>query len=160
MPLPSAGAAEGEDDELTRREREWLAHRLERNLRRRLVRPADIADRVVVGGEDEAGKQLSVGIGRDARTADGKVGDSEKDRGVKSRGDQSAVRHRSDHEQPAQAVDGQPALVADACEPADQSRPAGGAEPRRQRPDGQHSESEQRHDAEAVADLRRVPVGG
>jgi hypothetical protein len=37
MALPASRAAEGEDHELTRHEREWLAHRLERNADRRVV---------------------------------------------------------------------------------------------------------------------------
>jgi hypothetical protein len=85
MPLPVPGATEREEHELTRREGQRIAHRLERDLQGLVAGAPDIGDCVVADGHDETGEQLPVGVGGDPDHADGEV-DRPQQRGGAQRG--------------------------------------------------------------------------
>ncbi len=78
---------------------------------------------------------------------------------MENRVDEGSVRHRYGDEDPGQPMRREPAFVGRAREPADRARPAGGAEARREGPDGKHEQPEQRQVAERRADPGRVAVG-
>jgi len=112
-----------------------------------------------VDGNDEPGQELAVQVGRDADGADGDEGDPQGRRAVEDGIDERAVRHGNGYEQPCQPVRGQPALVADAGETTDRSRPTGRTELRRERPDREHEQPRERDVAQSVPEGRLVGIG-
>ena len=159
MSLPAGRAAEREKDELPGHESEWNANWVERHLEHRVVRPADLGHAVVVDRDDEAREELAVEVGGDSDTADHEVDDAKQCRGVQDRVDEGAVGDCRCDEDPGQPMRRQPVLVRRACEAAYRPRPACRTQRRRQRPQGEHDQPEQRDDAEAGTDPGRVAVG-
>jgi hypothetical protein len=98
-------------------------------------------------------------VGRDARHADNQVGHLQDGRFAHYRINHDCVDDGGCHEQPGQAVPGQPSLIAEGGKPLHDLRPASRLETRDLGPHGQNHRPEHREASEREADLGDVRCG-